>query len=92
LAKAWRLYGNSDDGGRRGVRLALAAALDYVATADPQAGEMFDRFVTVMVTALDDLDRGIAAPLLKKGARRAVRRTVSGTRTFRTGRLPRWPG
>jgi hypothetical protein len=69
LAKAWRVYGNSNDGGRRGVRLALAAALDYIAAADPHAAETFDRFVTVMVAALDDLDKGITAPLLKKGAR-----------------------
>jgi len=60
---------NNGAGGRRGVRLALAAALDYIATADPQAGEVFDRFVMVLVAALNDLDRGVRAPLLKPGAR-----------------------
>jgi len=70
LAEAWRLYSNSDDDGRRGVRLALAVVNDHIATADPQAGEVLDRFVTVLVAALDDLDRGITAPLVKKSARR----------------------
>jgi len=70
LEEAWAAYvSNNGDGGRRGVRLALAAALEYVAGADPHASEMFDRFVTVMVAALDDLDRGVTAPLLKPGAR-----------------------
>jgi len=70
LEEAWAAYiNNNGDGGRRGVRLALAAALNYVAAADPHAGEMFDRFVTVMVATLDDLDRGVTAPLLNPGAR-----------------------
>ncbi len=68
--QAWAEYiDNNGDGGRRGVRRALATAVDHITAGDPQAGEVFDRFVTVLVAALDDLDRGVTAPLLKPGAR-----------------------
>jgi hypothetical protein len=65
LAEAWRAYNGCSDGGRLGVRIALAAACDFIETADPHAGEAFNRFTTVLIAALSDLDQGITAPLLK---------------------------
>jgi hypothetical protein len=69
LAEAWRAYRGRADNGREGVRMGLAAALQFVEAVDPQSGEMFDRFLTVLIAALSDLDKGITAPLLKPGAR-----------------------
>jgi hypothetical protein len=66
LNKAWRAYQGSSDNGREGVCIALAAACDFIEAVDPQAGEMFDRFNTVLVAALNDLDKDVTAPLLKK--------------------------
>ncbi len=66
LNKAWRAYQGSSDNGREGVCIALAAACDFIEAVDPKAGEMFDRFNTVLVAALNDLDKGVTAPLLKK--------------------------
>jgi hypothetical protein len=68
FSEAWRAYDGNSDGGRLGVRLALAAACDFITAADPHAGEIFDRLNTVLIAALSDLDKGVTAPLLKKGA------------------------
>jgi hypothetical protein len=69
LTMAWDAYQGSSDSGRGGVRIAIAAACEFIAAADTQCGEMFDRFNTTLVAALDDLDRGVAAPLLKSTAK-----------------------
>jgi hypothetical protein len=43
LEQAWVVYiDNNGDGSRRGVRRALAAVVDHITAADPQAGEVFD--------------------------------------------------
>jgi hypothetical protein len=68
LSEAWRAYDGNSDRGRLGVRLALAAACDFITAADRHAGEIFDRLNTVLIAALSDLDKGVTAPLLKKGA------------------------
>jgi hypothetical protein len=64
LIKAWRVYQASTDNGREGVRIALAAAFEFIKDADPQSAEMFERFHMVVIAALSDRDEGITAPLL----------------------------
>jgi hypothetical protein len=69
LSVAWDAYQGSSDSGRRGVRIAIAAACEFIEAADTQCGEMFDRFNTVLVAALHNLDRGVTAPLLTSTAK-----------------------
>src|SRR5258708_813992 len=65
LIKAWRVYQDSPDNGREGVRIALAAAFEFIKDADPQSAEMFERFHMVVIAALSDRDEGVTAPLLQ---------------------------
>jgi hypothetical protein len=66
LTGALRKYQSSTDGGRRGVRMALAATRKFFAATAPQCADKFDLINMVLVAALCDLDRGVVAPLVKK--------------------------
>jgi hypothetical protein len=66
LTCALRNYEGSSDGGRRGARMAVAAAYHFIAAAAPQCAGKFTLFNMVLVAALSDLDRGVVTPLVKK--------------------------
>lgn len=66
LSCAIRKYEGGPDGGRLGVRMAIAAAYHFIAAAAPNCAVKFDLFNMVLVAALSDLDRGVVAPLVRK--------------------------
>jgi hypothetical protein len=66
LTSALHEYHNAADGGRHGVRLAVAAACDFINLAAPQAADKFESFNMVLIAALGDLDRGIESRLVQK--------------------------
>jgi hypothetical protein len=66
LTEALQNYQGSSDGGRRGTRMAIGAACEFIAVAAPQCKAKFNLINMVLVAALSDLDRGVVAPLVKK--------------------------
>jgi hypothetical protein len=69
LDEAWDVYQDSSDGGRRGICMGVAAACEFLMAAAPESGKKFDLFNMVLIAALDDVGRGVVAPLLNKGAK-----------------------
>jgi hypothetical protein len=66
MVTAWHdFYRSTVVGKRRGVRVALAGACEFIHAMEPDCFRKYERIHGVLISALCDLDRGITVPLLQ---------------------------